>query len=174
MVDLQQAADVLYGPEPKAESREPEAKPSAADVLYANTPTDVASANTYGPAQRAISEAATDRFGLDHETAQAAAAEWTGTFQKYGIGDEAGQLVNVAVGALAQGPDPAWAGAARAALVSDFGGEAGADRALAAAKALVAQDAKLCAFLHETGLGSHPRVVLALANRAHHLKRGAR
>ena len=54
----------------------------------------------------------------------------------------------------------------RAALISEFGSPEGAQRALEAARQLVAKDKALAAWLDDTGLGNHPKVVVTLANKA--------
>jgi hypothetical protein len=192
----QSAAQVLYGnstpapvPAPAAPAQQPQAK-SAAEALYGSKPStegmsdgdrqraeqrahDAREAqravdNTYGSATRTITEAAVERLGLSPDEAQASVRDWQPRFQSYGLsGDEAQSVVDVAVGAVAGNVDQSgWANQSRAALTREFGSADGAQRALDAARALVAKDPALAAFLDSSGLGSHPKVVVLLANKA--------
>jgi hypothetical protein len=154
-----QAAQQPQGPQPDAQ----------ADRLYSDL-TDRLDAEgfdkVHASTQRQIVELGVDRLGMDPAEARRSADEWGSTFAKYGLGsEESAHVVEVAAAVLAGSvePDPSWAPEARKLLSSEFGGNA--DRVLAEARKLVAADPKLAAFLDDTGLGNHPRIV-ALAARA--------
>lgn len=123
---------------------------------------------TYAATQRAMISASVEQLGLEPGEAQAASTEWAGRFRQAGIAsDVATGLTSVATGVLSGAikVDPlAWKNAARAEMATEFG--ANADAALAAAREMVAADPPLQAWLQETGLGDHPRVVKAVARAA--------
>ena len=195
-VDIQAAAQSLYGPAsavapvPSTALSEAQAagKPatpvqggpsdafSSAEKLF-----DAADAepilSTYAPVARDIESAATERLGLTPDEASASASEWGQTFHRYGVSStEAAHLVEIGVAALVNGVDDAkatsWRSESTAALTSAFGANAG--QALADAKALVAKDPTLAAWLEQTGLGDHPKVVAAVAQRARQMRNSGR
>ncbi|HEV6968102.1 hypothetical protein [Roseateles sp.] len=133
--------------------------------------------SAYAPTARDIESAATQRLGLTDEEAKASATEWAGTFHKYGVkSDDAAHLAEIGIAALANGVDDAkahaWRNESRAVLTSEFGATAG--QALEDAKRLVASDPTLAAWLDQTGLGNHPKVVATIARRARHLRNAGR
>lgn len=174
---MNDAASVLYGTPASEPAQTPASEPAqtptadVAEALYSSHKTVGDAAQTYGPAMRTIESAAVERLGMEPGEAQASVAEWAGRFQAYGLrGEQADHLVGVALGALTQ-PDAdrsAWRSEAQSALAADYGD--GAQAALADARALVSKDAALAHWLDETGLGSHPAVVRAVAERARYLK----
>ena len=192
MIDTEAAAASLYGtPAPtsaraavnsdgaRVESADQRDERHAAD-LYADGP-EQPERSVYGeplppvldPAQREIQSAALERFNLSKDEAQASAVEWGGVFRAYDVSPNAkGELAALGIGAMANPPDDAqvlsWQNAARSELTAAFGDSA--DLALADAQKLVADDPRLAEFLDSTGLGSHPRVVLQLAERARYLR----
>lgn len=199
-INMEAAAQSLYGT-PTAEASEAvTSKPAPADTKAAPSPGNEAEQGaalfgagqadpalgaeglqgelaTYAPTARDIESAATQRLGLTDEEAKASATEWAGTFHRYGVtGDAAAHLAEIGIAALANGVDEAkalsWRNESRAVLTSEFG--ATADQALEDAKRLVASDPTLAAWLDQTGLGNHPRVVATIAQRARHLRNAGR
>lgn len=162
------AAEALYGAQPNTEGMSEGDAARARGKVHEAAEAERALASTYGSAQRAIESTAIERLNLSPDEAVEAVRDWTPRFQQYGLsGEEADTLVQVAAGAIAGNVDQSsWPGQARDALISEFGGNDGATRALDAARALVAKDPALARWLDQTGLGSHPRVVVTLANKA--------
>lgn len=133
--------------------------------------------SAYAPTARDIESAATQRLGLTDHEAKESATEWAGTFAKYSVSaDDAAHLAEIGIAALANGVDDAkaltWRNESRAVLTSEFG--ASADQALDDARRLVASDPTLAAWLDQTGLGNHPKVVATVAQRARHLRNAGR
>lgn len=189
MIDEATAAAALYGTPVPARLAPAQADPHAsayerderqAAALY---PAEAGEPETdiYGEplplkldaVQRGIQTAALERFDLPPEEAQQSALEWGTLFKTYEVGAESqSTLTELGIGAMANPPDDAqmlsWQNAARSELTSAFGDSA--DLALADAQKMVAGHKALGEFLDRTGLGSHPRVVLQLAERARYLR----
>lgn len=198
-IDHESAAAALYGtaatrhePEPPAQAPQPTGDaPGArlqeqmataegqADKLF-NHPAEQHDAAGYdkvqASTQRVIEAAAVERFGLEPADARESAQEWAGVFNRYSLSSaESQHLTEIAVGVMTGSTEVdalAWANDARAALTSEYGDSA--ETMLAASRKLVAQDPKLYDYLHRTGLGSHPKVVLAIARKARSLQRAGR
>lgn len=119
--------------------------------------------------QRGIETAMLERAGADPAEARATAGEYAALFRRHDIdAAEAATLTQIGLGVVLGGvePDPAaWRAQARQALVAEVGAT-NVEAALDAARELVAQDPQLVDLLDTTGLGDHPRVVVALASRA--------
>lgn len=123
--------------------------------------------------QRDIQAAALERFNLPPDEAQQSAVQWGEVFKTYEVGGEArATLTELGIGVIANPPDDAqvlaWQNQARGELTAAFGTTA--DMALDDARKLVAGHKALGEFLDRTGLGSHPRVVVQLAERARALR----
>ncbi len=120
------------------------------------------------PLMRNVASVAVQDFGLEPDEAKESAKHWAQTFNTYGVTEsQADHLVAIGVGVLSgrvEADERAWASDARVALSTEFGQSA--DLALKLARELVQRDPQLAGFLDSTGLGSHPRVVVALANAA--------
>lgn len=127
----------------------------------------------HGPEVRvALIRAAESAGNLDTE-AQAVADEWAGTFAAHGISArDAVELTGIGAGVQRDGiPDEAteerWLREIPERLRFEFGSAEAAERAAELARAWVGRDARLREYLERTRLGSHPRVVLAIAKAAY-------
>lgn len=116
---------------------------------------------------------AAEGSGLMGDAAAAVASEWADTFKAHGIAaTDAMQLVDIGASIHRNGPpdeatEAVWLSEVVEGLRREFGSPEAAERAADLAGAWVARDPRLLAWLEATRLGSHPRVVLALAKAAH-------
>lgn len=191
-INFETAAASLYGapvaasaPATASTARMPPVMDDAAGALYGEAQPDPTkgadgmqgSLSAYAPTARDIESAATERLGLTDQEAKASATEWASTFNKYGVtSDDAAHLAEVGIAALVHGVDDdkalAWRNQSQAVLTSEFGATAG--EALEDAKRLVAADPALAAWLDQTGLGNHPKVVATIAKQARQLRNSGR
>jgi hypothetical protein len=153
--------------EKKPELEAPSRSPFAADVL----PLGPESANSV----RALAEA----NGEDSETAQALADAAVRNLVHFGVpGTHVANVIDACNSLAAGAPDSAtveaWRRDSMEALGSDFGGPEGAAAALETAKAWVRAQPQLRAWLNSTGLGSHPKLVRAIAATAHQARKDGR
>ena len=169
--ELELYAERFYGP-PKGERPDTRDKSelSVEEVLYGNTDPRVA----FADAARLIENRSMEDHFTDPEQARLIADEWAGTFQKYRLNStESSDVAEIGVAIMRTPPNAetvaAWERDARARLLADYGRE-GVHRALADAQALVAKDDRLRTWLHDTGAGSHPRVVALVAAKARALR----
>lgn len=123
----------------------------------------------YASTERSIETAMLERAGFDPADARAEAANWATTYRTHGIeANEAQTLTEIGLGVILGGvePDPvAWRAQARQDLVSEVGAQ-NVEAAIQAAREMVGKDQRLMNLLESTGLGDHPRVVVALAGKA--------
>lgn len=173
MSEERSAADVLWGPAPapapSATSDEPK---SAAEALYGRDEdmparqAEQAFISSQGSALREIESAAIERFELSPEDTSASLKEWSSTIQRYGIEPSAArEIVSAGIGSMAGTADQSnWPSQARAALQTEFG--VNAQRVLDGARELIKGDARLSAWLEETGMGNHPATIVALCKKA--------
>lgn len=127
----------------------------------------------------ALTRAAAD-LGQDAEAAAATAAEWGDTFRAHGIAqNDAHDCISAAMtierdGIPDEDTEAAWLPEVQERLAREFGGQEAGERAADLARAFVARDPALLAYLERTRLGSHPRVVLAIAKAAHKARNAGR
>lgn len=194
-IDLSQAAQALYGDTSRVpqhrttvrpaqqEAPQPVDQDRAIEALYGSKSTEGDEAppdgrdKYFASVERSIVTAATERLGLSDSEAEAGAQEWTERWRTFGVeSHEADVVTEIGVAAIANGVDEStefqWAIDARQALKAEFGDQH--QRALEGAKALIAKDHALRRFLDETGLGSHPKVVLLAARKAEAMRRKGR
>lgn len=120
----------------------------------------------------ALTRAAAE-LGQDEASAATTAAEWLSTFKAHGIAQgDAHDCISAAMtierdGIPDEDTEAAWLPEVQERLAREFGGEEAGERAADLARAFVARDPALLAYLERTRLGSHPRVVLAIAKAAH-------
>lgn len=185
-LDMDQAANALYGdttppskptPGPSTSPAAPLDLAKAEDALYRNADDHVDEQTgldkVYHAVQAEIVSAGVERLGVDKAEAQASSQAWAEVFRDADVNTtEASTLVQVAVSALANGVDDdtvgQWAIDAKNLIRTEFG--ATSALALKDARAYVAQHPKLAAYLDQTGLGNHPRVVLAAARKGRALR----
>ncbi|MBL8329343.1 MAG: hypothetical protein JNJ71_10860 [Rubrivivax sp.] len=194
-LDLNAAAASLYGPaqpaqsEPPAQSRP--SSPTTPDTQSAAPQHNPATAFYDDPAdqldhtgldrlhastQRSIIEAGVERFGLEPEAARDSAMAWGRVFREFDLApDESAQLAAIALPFMDGSVDVDLldlTNRSRAALTAEYG--ARADQVLDAARQLIAKHTQLASLLEQTGLGSHPAVVTAIARKAYALKRAGK
>lgn len=164
-------AERLFGA-PQEERQDDRDKSALSDeeIMYGNTDPRIA----FADAARLIENRSMEDHFTDPEEARAIADEWAGTFQKYALNStESMTVTEIGASVLKSPPNAetvaAWEEDARAGLLADYGRE-GVNRALADAQALVAKDDRLRDWLHNTGMGSHPRVVALVAAKARSLR----
>lgn len=120
----------------------------------------------------ALTRAAAE-LGQDEASAAAVASEWLDTFKAHGIAQgDAHDCISAAMtierdGIPDEDTEAAWLPDVQERLAREFGGQEAGERAADLARAFVARDPALLAYLERTRLGSHPRVVLAIAKAAH-------
>lgn len=197
-IDTEHAAAVLYGGTP-ASTQAPGASAPAPEALSPGDQvqrqlTDEAdqAAALYGdpsehvdhegrdtvhaPTQRAIESAAVERFGMEPEEARESAQAWGQVFREFSLSSaESGHLTEVALPYLegtAEVDRIALANESRGALASEYGARAA--QVLEASRKLVARHPNLARLLDQTGLGSHPAVVRAVARKADALQRAGK
>ncbi|GCL64952.1 hypothetical protein [Pseudaquabacterium pictum] len=153
---------------PPADAAEVKARGSLVETLAAQ-----ADAMPHGSEVVVHLGRAAEAAGLAGDDAAAVASEWAGTFKAHGIAaNDAVQLVDIGASIHRDGPpdeatEVEWLREVDERLRREFGSAEAADRAADLARAWVQRDARLLAWLEATRLGSHPRVVLALAKAAH-------
>jgi hypothetical protein len=130
----------------------------------------------HAPTERAIETAGVERFGMDPAEAQASAREWSTVFREFALNStESGDLTEIALPFLegtAQVDRTELTNQSRTALTAEYGSRA--DQVLDASRRLVARHPGLAKVLDQTGLGSHPAVVRAVARRADTLQRAGK
>lgn len=153
---------------PPANAAEVKARGSLVDTLAAQ-----ADAMPHGSEVAVHLGRAAEAAGLAGDDAAAVASEWAGTFKAHGIAaNDAVQLIDIGASIHRDGPpdeatEVGWLREVDERLRREFGSAEAADRAADLARAWVQRDARLCDWLERTRLGSHPRVVVALAKAAH-------
>lgn len=126
----------------------------------------------HGPEVRVALMRAAEAAGKLDSEAQAVVDEWAGTFRAHGISSaDASDLVTIGAGIQRNGiPDEAteegWLREIPERLRAEFGSAEAAEQAADLARAWVARDPRLRQYLERTRLGSHPRVVVAIAKAA--------
>lgn len=155
-------------PPPPADAAEIEGRASFSDTLAAQ-----ADAMPHGSEVAVHLGRAAEAAGLAGDEAAAVAGEWAATFKAHGVSAaDAVDLTDIGARIYREGiPDESteagWVSQINERLRSEFGSAEAAERAADLARAWVARDARLCDWLERTRLGSHPRVVVALAKAAH-------
>lgn len=123
---------------------------------------------------------ACEAVGLDGAEAAAIVAQWLPTFEAHGIAArDVDDCITAGMGIAKSGPpdeatEARWLAQCADMLAREFGGAGPAARMADLARAYVARDKQLCTYLQETRLGSHPRVVLAIARAAHNARRAGK
>jgi hypothetical protein len=179
MSDNDTLAAILYGesPAPALAPAAPAGEPKeASQALYGGAEPGQGNAGldpVYAVVQREIITAGVERLGVEETEAQQSAQAWGEVFRDADIGTaEASGLVQVGIAALANGVDDAaleqWGRDARALIKTEFG--ATHELALQDAQAYVAQHPKLASYLDASGLGNHPKIVLAAARKGRALR----
>lgn len=196
-IDHETAAAALYGTAATRHEPEPHADRPAGETPGARLQDQMATAEkqadklfnhpadrldldgrdtVHASTERVIEEAGVGRLGLEPEQARESAREWSKVWREFNLSSaESAQLVEIGLPVLTGAVQPdtlAWANEARGALTSEYG--AGADQALADARALVAKHPGLARMLDATGLGSHPAVVTRVAREARSLRKAGR
>lgn len=126
----------------------------------------------HGPEVRVALLRAAQEAGKDDAEAQAVADEWASNFRAHGLSSaDASDLVTIGAGIQRNGiPDEAteerWLNEIPERLRSEFGSPEAAEQAADLARAWVARDPRLRQYLERTRMGSHPRIVLAVAKAA--------
>ena len=181
-VDLVSLGEALYGgtsqsapqqrppapppsQQPVQQQRLPDLPTSDSDMaesLYGRRPMEETSA------ERSIASIARERAGFEPAEAAAIAEKWGGALHYYQVNStDAEVLIEVASGVMSGSVefDPTQGAIdARRELKIEFGESA--EKALELARRMIAKDDVLSRWLATTGLGSHPRFVLAAARRA--------
>lgn len=139
-------------------------------VLYGDTQPIV---STYLPVLRPSLDSLRDATGMTAADAERHVTEMALAFDDAGIGtDEAASIHSHIVHHLNTPVDDAtyqeWQTEARRMVREQYGSDA--DRRLQAATAFVKSRPAFARALEESGIGSHPKLVLALVERANHLK----
>lgn len=122
---------------------------------------------------------AAEALGLPGHEQQELMSQWKPTFEAFGLDESAAiEMVEIGRSAAQRAPDEAtearWLAQCEDVLAREFGGAEAAARAADLARAYVARDPRLVEYLEETRLGSHPRVVLAVAKAAHNARRAGK
>jgi hypothetical protein len=132
--------------------------------------------NLYTSAVLDIEAACVNRLGYTHEQSVHSAQQFAGVMGAFGAtGTDAVHVAEVVVAAAANGISDQRNDANRRAAIdtlrAEYGGDEGAQRAVRLAQALIArpEHAGIRAYLAETGLGNHPKVVSLVAAHAHRL-----
>lgn len=134
----------------------------------------------YGSEVRTHIARGVESLGGDAAAGAAAAEEWEATFRAHGIAQpDVLQLIEVGLAVERGGPpsedvEQQWLREIPERLCQEFGSPEAAERAADLAAAYVGRDPQLLAWLEETRLGSHPRVVLAIAKAAHNARRAGK
>lgn len=169
-------ADLSAPPSPPpADAAEIEGRASFVDTLAAQ-----ADAMPHGSEVAVHLGRAAEAAGLAGDEAAAVAGEWAATFKAHGVSAvDAVDLTDIGARVYREGiPDESteagWVSQINERLRSEFGSAEAAERAADLARAWVARDPRLCDWLERTRLGSHPRVVLALAKAAHNARKAGR
>jgi hypothetical protein len=141
-----------------------------AQRLYAGTDPTL----TFKDATQAIFNAGLEDHLHDPETAQEIAAEWAQTFAQYELsGTQAKEFADIGAQVMRSPPTPElvtqWTETAVAELKSTYGVQ-GAGQALQDARSYIAMRDDLRDLLDSLGLGSHPAVVRAAAERGRQMR----
>jgi hypothetical protein len=169
------STDTPAPPTPPADAAEVKARIALVDTLAAQ-----ADALPHGSEVAVHLGRAAEAAGLAGDEAAAVAGEWQATFRAHGVSaGDAVDLITIGAGIHRDGPpdedtEAGWVREVNDRLRSEFGSAEAAERAADLARAWVARDPRLCAWLERTRLGSHPRVVLALARAAHNARKAGR
>ncbi|MBP6644760.1 MAG: hypothetical protein KA207_02820 [Burkholderiaceae bacterium] len=129
---------------------------------------------TFKDATQAIFNAGLEDHLHSPETAQEIAAEWAQTFAQYELtGTQAKEFADIGAQVMREAPTPTlvaqWTETAVAELKSTYGVQ-GAGQALQDARSYIAMRDDLRDLLDSLGLGSHPAVVRAAAERGRQLR----
>ena len=152
---------------PPADAAEIKARTALVDTLAAQ-----ADALPHGSEVAVHLGRAAEAAGLAGDEAAAVVNEWSATFKAHGVSaSDAMDLTTIGARIQREGiPDEAteagWVSEINEGLRREFGSAEAAERAANLAGAWVARDPRLLAWLEATRLGSHPKVVIALAKAA--------
>ncbi len=150
-------------------------EPITAAALYSTehdgdeyAPSEAAKA-TYASTMRSLVESDVNRLGADPAEAEANATEVAGIFEEFAVNtSDAAYITEVAIAAAANGIDESQDArnhsAAMDVLRTDYGDNA--SRAMQLAQRLVAKHPSVRAYLADSGLGNHPKVVAVVAQQA--------
>ncbi len=153
------------------EQNAPISADEAAHRMYSGTE---ALLTAYGPAIQDSANRLRDATGMDDSAYQAHVGDMAHAFHDAGIDQVEGStlhslLVNHSLEPATQEQVQGWTIDARRELRERYG-PADADRRLAAAAQFIKARPELASRLTASGVGSHPRLVLALAERANNLR----